>query len=239
MNEFEVSLRNGAAELGIAISEEHLEKFEAYRRYFLEYNSHTNLTAITAPADIAIKHFLDSLLFSKVVNLKKGDRIIDVGTGAGFPGVPIKIFNPEIKLTLLDSVRKKVEFLEKLMSKIDVNYSVLHERAEILARKKEYRDSFDYAVARAVAPLNNLSEYCLPFIRATGYFVAFKGPNIEEEIEVAQNSIKILRGELQKTENFNLPQGSGVRNLIIIKKTGLTPEKYPRNSGKAIKNHPL
>ena len=171
--------------------------------------------------------------------MKKGDRVIDVGTGAGFPGVPIKIFNPEIKLTLLDRIKKKVEFLEKLMSKIDVNYSVLHERAEILARKKEYRDSFDYAVARAVAPLNNLSEYCLPFIRATGYFVAFKGPNIDEEIEVAQNSIKILRGELQKTENFNLPQGSGVRNLIIIKKTGLTPEKYPRNSGKAIKNHPL
>ncbi len=239
MDKFKTVLKTSALQMGIPISEEQLEKFDVYHRYLLEYNTHTNLTSITESEDIAIKHFLDSLLLTKVVSIKGGNSIIDVGTGAGFPGVPIKILCPDIKLTLLDSVRKKVEFLQNLKLKINTNYSVFHERAEILARKEEYRDNFDYVVARAVAPLNNLCEYCLPFTKTNGCFIAFKGPNAKQEIEGAKNSIKILNGKLEKIENFALPNQSGSRNLILIKKIDLTPKKYPRNSAKTIKNYPL
>lgn len=235
MTEFTDALKNGALELNIYLSDKQIEIFKIYLDYILEYNKHTNLTAITEPKNIAIKHFLDSLILCKVIQPKKDSSIIDIGSGAGFPGVPLKIVYPEINLTLLDSSQKRVNFLNNLMDKIGVKYAVFHERAEVLAKDENYKDKFDYVVARAVAPLNILTEYCLPFLKINGIFVALKGPNVEQELINAENSIKLLNGKIQTVEKFELPNQNGTRNLILIKKTDKTSPKYPRASAKITK----
>ena len=235
MKEFETTLKNAALELKIDIDDKQTEKFKAYFNFLLEYNKLVNLTAITDPKEVAIKHFIDSLILSKFIETKKEIKFIDVGAGAGFPSVPNKILYPALNLTLLDSSNKRVKFLMDLTAKLGLNCEILHNRAEEIAIKNEYREKFDYVVARAVAPLNILAEYCLPFLKVGGIFLAMKGPSGADELKNASNALEILGGNLEKNEKFELPYNFGTRNILIIKKIKLTDLKYPRRSAKITK----
>ena len=215
---------------GIDLSLNQLEKFKMYIDYLLEYNSHTNLTSITEPEDVIIKHFLDSIIVSKYI--KEKETVIDIGTGAGFPGIPLKICDESINLTLIDSLNKRIKFLNNLISKLDISAYVYHARAEELSINSEFREKFDVAVSRAVAPLNVLAEYCLPYVKVGGIFIALKGPDINDEIKEATSAIKILGGKLEEKHFFDLPLNKGKRTVLIIKKHIETPKKYPRKNSK-------
>ena len=225
-----------AKKFDIDLNDNQLEKFKIYMDFLLEYNSHTNLTAITDPNDIMIKHFLDSIILNNFCDISKKGKVIDVGTGAGFPGVPLKIFREDIELTLVDSLNKRIKFLNKLMTKINLEVDIIHARAEELSHNLKYRESYDLAVSRAVAPLNILCEYCLPYVKIGGCFVALKGANVDEEIQNSKKAIKFLGGKIVKTETFELPQNKGLRNILIIKKEAKTLKKYPRSNSKISKS---
>ena len=223
------------AEGGIKIEEQQCAKLMFYADILCEYNEKINLTAITDPEGIAMKHFLDSVCpFLTEDILPQGARLIDVGTGAGFPSCPLKILRPDIRLTLLDSLNKRVEFLKLLSDGISLGAECIHGRAEEYGHKPEYRESFDIATARAVANLTALCEYCMPFVKAGGSFIALKGPDGLSELKAAQNAVKTLGGEVSLCKGYALPNGDG-RTLIVIKKTHPTPEKYPRNKGQMTK----
>ena len=225
-------MKSQAKNFGIEISEDQLVKFKAYMDFLLEYNLHTNLTSITNPEDIMIKHFLDSIIISKYIEMKESWKVVDIGTGAGFPGVPLKICNSGLRLTLVDSLNKRVKFLEALAEKIDIQASVFHGRAEELSLSPKFRENFDLAVSRAVAPLNILLEYCLPYVKKGGMFVALKGPDISDELNNSFNAIKVLGGRLKDTISFDLPLEKGKRTLVVVKKEFITPKKYPRKNSK-------
>lgn len=197
-----------------------------------------NLTAITDEHGVAVKHFADSLTLYNFVDVKKNASIIDVGTGAGFPGVVLKIARPDIKLTLLDSLNKRLTFLDTVLNDIGLDSELVHSRAEEGGKNKLYREKFDIAVSRAVARMNVLCEYCLPYVKVGGLFVAMKGPNADEELDGAENALKLLGGKVEKVHKFNLPCDEGERTIIVIKKVKPTPKQYPRISGK-IKSQPL
>ncbi|MCR4862934.1 MAG: 16S rRNA (guanine(527)-N(7))-methyltransferase RsmG [Ruminococcus sp.] len=222
------------SEYKLELSIENYEKLDIYAQFLVEYNSHTNLTAITEPEQILTKHFIDSILLSKYVNIPENSAIIDVGTGAGFPSVPLKIMRPDIKLTLLDSLNKRIVFLEKLCGKLGIEAYLIHGRAEEVAQKPEYREKFYFSCARAVAELGTLCEYCLPFVKVGGSFISMKGPT--EDVSKAQNAAKILGGALHEEIKYDLE--SEQRRIILIEKISQTPTKYPRNSGQ-IKKKPL
>jgi len=227
---FKDYLFNTAQEFEINLNNTNLDEFEFYKNFLLEYNTKVNLTAITEFKDIAVKHFIDSLSVIKFCDIKQNSKLIDIGTGAGFPGVPIKIFRKDINLTLLDSLNKRIVFLEKLIKKLNLEANLIHGRAEEKARDILLRDSFDVVVSRAVASLNILSEYCLPFVKPGGLFISMKGSNnIDEEISLAKNAISVLGAEFVKKISFILPDESK-RNIIIIKKLSSTPTKYPRTA---------
>lgn len=231
-------LQKTAKIFGINLSKEQLEKFEIYMNYLLEYNSHTNLTAIKNPEDIIIKHFLDSIIITNYFdNFENNNnlKVIDIGTGAGFPGIPVKILCPDINITLLDSLHKRTVFLNNILEKINLQAEVIHDRAEILGKNKNYREKYNIVLSRAVAPLNILAEYCLPYIKISGMFLALKGPNISDEIENSQSQIKVLGGALEKVCNLELPLNKGTRTVIITRKIKSTPGEYPRSQSK-IKN---
>lgn len=229
-------LKKYAKELQIEIKDETLQKFEIYLKDLIDYNSHTNLTSITEPSLIVIKHFLDCLTVSKAVKICPRDRIIDIGSGAGFPGVPIKIQFPQIDITLVDSREKRIKFLNELVKNLKLEAQIIYNRAESAGKDKKHREHFNIAVSRAVASLNILCEYCIPFVTIGGVFVAMKGPNIEDELKNAKESINRLGGAIEKVEKIELPAGNGKRSILIIRKIKNTPEEYPRASAKIAKN---
>ncbi len=203
-------------------------QFENYYNFLIEYNKKVNLTAITERQEVFIKHFLDSIL--PVDEIKNNASVIDVGAGAGFPGLPLKIVRNDIKLTMVDSLDKRVKFLKDLSNLLDLKVECVHARAEDFCKLK--REKFDVAVARAVAPLNTLVEYLLPLTKIGGIVLAYKGSNFEEELNVSQNAIKILGGKYLKTIKFDLPNNMGERNIIVIEKISATPAQFPRGQNK-------
>ena len=213
------------------LDEEKYHKLLKYSDLLVEWNQKINLTAITVPRDILVKHFLDSLMILKFCDIPKNSSLIDVGTGAGFPSVPIKIFRPDIKLTLLDSLAKRITFLEELCGSIDIDAEFVHGRAEDIAKMPEYREKFDFSCARAVAGMSVLSEYCIPFVRNNGHFISMKGQN--EDISSSEASIRLLGGEIFKTEDYEVEAEK--RRIIVVKKISQTPTKYPRNSAQIMK----
>lgn len=222
-----------AAEYGFSLTPRQLEQFDLYARLLVEWNKKMNLTAITQPRDIVIKHFLDSILALKAVGLPRGAGLVDVGSGAGFPSVPMLILRPDLKLTLLDSLNKRLIFLEALLQELGLEATRLHARAED-AGKGAQRQQFDCATARAVAQLNKLCEYCLPLVKEGGTFLALKGADAQAEADAAAKAIKLLGGSLQQVEHYTLPDGDK-RALLVIKKISQTPSKYPRPSAQISK----
>ena len=213
-----------------------INQFYLYYKMLLEWNEKMNLTAITDLEDIVVKHFVDSLMVLKFLP-SETISLIDVGTGAGFPGVPLKIIKPQNKITLLDSLNKRLCFLNALKEKLSLDFELVHARAEELGRKENYRENFDVSTSRAVASLNVLSEYCLPFVKVGGLFIAMKSGSFEEELKFAKKSISLLGGKVEKIEKFELPSNIS-RTIIVIKKIKNTEKTYPRASAK-IKKSPL
>lgn len=219
---------------GLELTENVYDKLKIYSDFLIEYNNYVNLTAITDPTDILYKHFIDSILLVKYGGISGKISLIDVGTGAGFPSVPLKIFMPEIKITLLDSLNKRIEFLKKLCDKLEIEAEFIHGRAEDFSKMTKYREKFDISRARAVANLSTLSEFCLPFVSVGGSFIAMKGPS--EDLSDASGAIEILGGIVSRETNYVLENEN--RRIIQIKKISHTPTKYPRNSSQ-IKKKPL
>lgn len=216
----------------LSVSMEQYESFKKYAALLVEWNQKMNLTAITDPYGITVKHFLDSVLPLKFLNIPENASLIDVGTGAGFPGLPLKIMRPDIVLTLLDSLNKRVNFLSEVCKALDLDVSCIHARAEEFGRNENYRGQYDFAAARAVAPMPVLTEYCLPYIKIGGTFAALKGRS--ENYKESENAVKILGGEISNVTEYFLPDGDG-RVLICVRKIKETPPKYPRNSGQISK----
>lgn len=224
-----------AANLGFCINQYELEQFDKFANFLVETNKNVNLTAITAPEEIVVKHFLDSLLLLRTVSPTTGAALIDVGTGGGFPGVPVKILRPDMHVTLLDSLNKRIKYLVELSALLGQNNVCVHSRAEDAGKNKLYREKFDIATARAVASLKVLCEYCLPLVKVGGVFCAMKGHECEDELDDAFAAIKKLGGELGEVKKFELPDGSR-RSIIVVNKISQTSTVYPRNSAKIEKN---
>ena len=224
---------NKVSELGINLTEEQLVQLDTYCNFLLEYNSHTNLTAIKEEDQVYLKHFYDSLTFIKAIDVTKYNNLLDIGTGAGFPGMVLKIVFPELEVTLLDSNNKKINFLQELSNKLGLTkINFYHGRAEDFCVKN--RDSFDIVTARAVTNMTALSELCLPLVKLNGYFIALKGSN-QDELNDSKNAIKILGGLIEDTINFELPYDGGERNIVRIIKQKNTPKEYPRRYDKIVK----
>ena len=225
-----MDLKEKLNEFNIEISDYQLEKFNRYMKLLLEWNEKVNLTAIVEPDEVKIKHFLDSLTVLKYI--KNEDKVIDIGTGAGFPGIPLKIMEPDTKITLLDSLNKRINFLNIVIEELGLkNIEAIHGRAEEFARNKLYREKYDVAVSRAVANLSTLTEYMLPFVKVGGRCICMKGANVKEELDKAKNAIQELGGKIDKIDNFYLSNNDNERNIIIIKKVKETKSKYPRKAG--------
>ena len=212
--------------VGLTLSREQYEKLSIYAEFLVEYNEKVNLTAITEPMEILRKHFIDSILLTKYVDIPLNSTLIDVGTGAGFPSVPIKIYRPDIKITLLDSLNKRIDYLKQLCDKIEIDAEFIHGRAEDFSKKEEYREKFDFSCARAVANMALLSELCIPFVKRNGCFVAMKGPN--EDISLGANAVTVLGGLIEKEIEYKFFDEN--RKIVLVRKISQTPSKYPRNS---------
>lgn len=230
---FEI-LKNLCDKNNIYLDEKAEERFEIYKNLLIEGNKVVNLTAITEPKEIYIKHFFDSLLFFKAAKVKEKSKIIDVGTGAGFPGLALKIANPDINLTLLDGLNKRLLFLKEVLEKTGLEAEIVHKRAEEGGRDKKFRENFDFATARAVKNMPVLCEYCLPYVKKGGSFIALKGAGGTEELKAAENAIRQLGGKTDKVLAENLPEGDK-RIIINIKKISQTSPNFPRDNAKISK----
>lgn len=229
-------LDESCKKININLTEKQINQFIEYKNMLIEWNEKFNLTAITDEKEIILKHFIDCLAISVGADLSGSKKIIDVGTGAGFPGVPVKIAFPETKITLLDSLNKRITFLEELAKIIGLeNIECIHARAEDGGTDKALREKFDLCISRAVANLSVLCEYCLPFVKVGGSFISMKGPDISEELNSAKKAISILGGEIAEVKTVNIPETDIMHSLVIIKKVIPTPTKYPRKAGKAKK----
>lgn len=230
-------LVNICNKINIEISDDQINCFEKYYELLIEKNKVMNLTAITDKEDVIVKHFIDSIalipyLTDKGINTNNKLKIIDIGTGAGFPGLPLKIMMPDVKFTLLDSLNKRVSFLNEVIDELKLkDIEALHGRAEDYASDNKYREKYDICVSRAVANLSTLSEYCIPFVKEDGFFISYKAGESEEEINNSKNAIKILGGKINKVEEFVLPGTDASRVFVFIRKQELTDKKYPRKAG--------
>ena len=225
------TLENGCRELGIELSQKQKNQFIQFYEFLVEKNKVMNLTGITEFEEVLTKHFLDSLACVKAIDMTKVKTIMDIGTGAGFPGVPLKIAFPHLEACLLDSLKKRVNFLEESFELLGLEgIKAIHGRAEEYAKNKEYREKYDLCVSRAVANLSTLSEYCLPFVKVGGKFISYKSEKITEEMNAAQHAVKILGGKMDGQVEFTLPDSDIYRNLFIITKEKSTPAKYPRKA---------
>lgn len=227
-------LISDAERLGIALTDEQLSRFDTLSDLLVEQNKTMNLTAITDPDGIAVKHFADSISVLAAAEIPSGAKVLDVGTGAGFPGIPLLIMRPDIDLTMIDSTAKKLKYVENTVNELGLIATTLHTRAEESGQSKEYREKFDFVFSRAVAALNVLCEYCLPFVKQNGLFIAMKGAKAQEEIDAAKSAIKTLGGKIIAEKTFSLADG-GERTLVIIKKISQIPPKYPRPSAQIAK----
>lgn len=224
--------KNGLQQLHIALSEKQMEQFLQYYELLVEKNKVMNLTAITEFDEVVEKHFLDSVSLTKQMDLHQPLKVLDLGTGAGFPGIPLKIVFPELEITLMDSLNKRVLFLQDVISSLQLeNIEAVHGRAEEAARNKKYRESFDLCVSRAVANISTLSEYCLPFVKIDGSFISYKSSTIEDELEDGKKGIAILGGKVKDVYKFTLPDSELQRSFVIIEKEKKTPKAYPRKAG--------
>ncbi len=230
-------LQARAKELGWTVNDRQGEQFQRYWELLVEWNEKMNLTAITQPEEVVEKHFLDSMTLLSWGKLRQGARVIDVGTGAGFPGIPLKIMRPDIDLTLLDGTQKRLNFLGVVCRQLHISSTRVHKRAEEAGLDKTMRERFDLAVARAVAPMNILAEYCMPLIKMKGHFIAMKGPGGSEELREADHALEVLGSGEPEVLTFTLPQ-AGERQLIVCQKLRFTPKGYPRHGG-TIGKHPL
>ena len=230
MEEFKREFEKYLEKMSISLNKEQYDQFYAYMLLLIEWNEKINLTAITEPQEIILKHFVDSLTIAKYI--EEGKTIIDMGTGAGFPGIPLKIYRNDVKVVLADSLNKRIKFLNEVIEKMQLkNIETIHCRAEELGKNKEYREKFDYATSRAVANLSTLSEYLLPFVKLNGSGIFMKTMEIDEELENAKKAIKILGGRIEKVDKFEIPESDLGRSIIIVKKEKQTPSKYPRKPG--------
>lgn len=227
-------LKSEAEKIGIILDDTALSRLDKYAEMIVETNKTLNLTAITEPEEILYKHFIDSLSLLTVVELKEGAKVIDVGTGAGFPGVVLLIARPDIQITLMDGTNKRLNFIQSVLDEIGLNAEILHSRAELAGKDKAYREKFDLVTARAVANMNTLSEYCMPFVKVGGIFAPMKAAKADEELESAENAIKLLGGKVDKVCHLNI-DNCGERCIIITKKISQTPPKYPRASAQISK----
>lgn len=224
--------KNGLQQLHIELSEKQMEQFLQYYEMLVEKNKVMNLTAITEFDEVVEKHFLDSVSLTQQLDLHQPLKVLDLGTGAGFPGIPLKIVFPELEITLMDSLNKRVLFLQDVISSLQLeNIEAVHGRAEEAARNKKYRESFDLCVSRAVANISTLSEYCLPFVKIGGSFISYKSSTIEDELKDGKKGIAILGGKVKDVYKFTLPDSKLQRSFVIIEKEKRTPKAYPRKAG--------
>jgi len=224
--------KDALSEKGITLSYEQLEQFKKYFSMLVEWNEKINLTAITDEEEVYLKHFYDSLTAAFYYDFSGDLSICDVGAGAGFPSIPLKICFPELKVTIVDSLQKRINFLNELAAKLELeNVAFYHDRAENFGKNKKFRETFDIVTARAVARMSVLSELCLPLVKKNGVFIAMKGANAEEELDNAKTALQFLGGELKQIHSFTLPKEESERNIIIIDKKRKTPNKYPRKAG--------
>lgn len=234
LNEFKNIIKEKGKEINIELNDNKSEMFYEYMNMLVEWNNNINLTSITEPNDVILKHFIDSITAYKYA---KNMSVIDVGTGAGFPGIPLKILDNNIDITLLDSLNKRINFLNEVIDKLGLeNIKTIHGRVEEVARDKKLRESFDVAVSRAVAPLNVLLEYMIPLIKVGGKCVCMKGSNVEEEINQSKNALKRLNAEIELVESFSLPGTDMKRNIVLVRKLGKTDKVFPRKAGTPSKN---
>ena len=230
LNEFCKEIEEKSSKIDINLDNEICNKLYNYMNLLLEWNEKINLTAITDEKEIILKHFIDSFTINKFIN--SGDKMLDIGTGAGFPGLPIKIIRPEVDVFLMDSLNKRINFLNEVIESLQLkNIEAFHSRAEEMAKNNKFREKFDVVTSRAVAKLNIILEYMLPYTKINGKCLCMKGPNIEEEIKEAEKALKILGGEIEKIEKIILPDSNIERKIIIIRKKSATPLKYPRKAG--------
>lgn len=228
--EFFEKMQEKSTVLGVRFLVEQSEQFFEYMNLLIEWNEKMNLTAITEPEEIILKHFIDSITILK--ELEDNSKVVDVGTGAGFPGIPLSIMNPTLKITLVDSLNKRLIFLQEVVDKLGLkNIEIVHARAEEFGQNKRYRESFDVATSRAVANLSILSEYLIPLVKVEGKVISMKASEADEEINDAKKAIEVLGGTIEKIDEFNLPQSDIGRTVIIIRKNKQTPNKYPRKPG--------
>ena len=225
-------LRDSLEKIGYNATDLQCEQLNSFHKLLCEWNEFMNLTGITEYDEVVIKHFVDSLAVNCVYSFKKTDRVVDIGTGAGFPGIPLKIMYPNTDFTLLDSLNKRIKFLDEVIRQTSLkNIETLHGRAEDYAKNRDYREKFDVCVSRAVANLSTLSEYCLPYVKVGGCFIAYKAGQLDEELKASERAVKLLGGEIADVHKLTLPDTDIDRTFVVIKKTAATSKKYPRKAG--------